>query len=94
MTATTGKIGWVLAAIFAAATALFAWQYTQARRAADKVRQDYESLQVRVETQAKQNKEFDATLQSLQRQLQEARSALETLDRAVKSAPQQPPANP
>lgn len=88
MTATIAKIGWALAVIFAATTALFAWQYAQARRAADKVQQDYESLQVRVEAQAQQNKEFDATLKSLSQQLQEARSALETLDRAVKSAPQ------
>jgi len=92
MTSFTGKIGWVLAVAFATTTALFAWQYTEARRAADKVQQDYESLQVRVEAQAQQNKEFDATLQSLSQQLEEARSALDTLDRAMKSVP--PPSQP
>lgn len=82
--------GWVFALIFAVAAALFAWQYAQARAAADRVRQDYESLQVRVEAQARQNKEFDATLQSLSQQLEEARSALEALDRAMKSVPEEP----
>lgn len=79
--------GWVFAALFAATTALMAWQYTQAHRAADKIRHDYESLQVRVETQAQQNREFDATLKSLARQLAEAQAALKALDQAVQSAP-------
>lgn len=82
--------GWVLAAFFAVAALLLGWQYAQARAAADRVRQEYESLQVRVEAQAEQNKQFDATLRSLTQQLEEARSALDALDRAMNSVPEKP----
>ncbi len=87
MSPRTAIAGWIFAALFAATTALFAWQYSQARRAAEKIRHDYESLQVRVEAQAQQNKEFDETLKSLAQQLEEAQSALKVLDQAVQSAP-------
>jgi septal ring factor EnvC (AmiA/AmiB activator) len=92
MSPRTAIAGWVFAAMFAAAAAFFASQYAQARRAADQVRRDYESLQVRVEEQARQNREFDATLKSLAQQLEAAQSALKVLDQAVQSAP--PPALP
>lgn len=87
MSTRVAATGWVLAVVLAATTALFAWQYTQARRAADRIQADYESLQLRVEAQAAQNKEFDATLKSLAQQLDDARTALDLLDKAVQSAP-------
>jgi septal ring factor EnvC (AmiA/AmiB activator) len=77
------KVGWLLAAFFAAAALLFAWQYAQARHDADAVRRDYESLHQRVEEQAKRNEQLGASLRALSRQLTDAQTRIEVLGRSV-----------
>jgi septal ring factor EnvC (AmiA/AmiB activator) len=81
------KAGWLLAAFFAAAALLFAWQYAQARRDADAVRRDYELLHQRVEEQAKRNEQLDASLRSLSARLTDAQTRIEMLGRTVTPPP-------
>ncbi len=83
MTSRTAKLGWALTAFFAAATLLFAWQYTLARRDAITVRRDYEALHQRVEEQARRNDELDATLRALSQQLTDAQTRIELLGQST-----------
>jgi septal ring factor EnvC (AmiA/AmiB activator) len=83
MTPRMAKAGWWLAALFAAATLLFAWQYAKARRDADAVRRDYETLHERVEDQARRNDQLDASLRALSKRLNDAQTRIEMLGKSI-----------
>jgi uncharacterized protein HemX len=78
-------LAWLVAVVFAGATALFAWQYARARSAAASLRDDYVQLQERLGEQEARNADLLSQVEQMQSRLDQALTSIESLRAQVES---------